>query len=527
MAGPYTFDDAVRIHDHAIWTWLGKLLFHYPAIENTVNPALVIPEKKDHPIIRVMASPDRAFAKIVDTLVAQNWIPSETGQALRDLTDDNLAVLPLPAMSFQRLDPRPDPELSNVPFTYRKSFYDCEKKRFVFYRWPKTWITDYTITFWSSRMFSKAFFLEWLMSEFGNIGAGIRETFIPVIHKEPWGTVTSRLQLSGDPADLSELEGEEPRYMRSEFTVSLRTWITMPEVLPEDLPGIADECGVRDGTGIGIPIYYIEGEWKTDGVSELHPPEFVQSCNLWPNVNVIPPWLVCRLWPVEGNAKVDTEDNKETLDISVTDQNDKAELFAFPLDLDRYGYAYVGLSFAYTSDEPVRLELYSKDSQNPADTLSTTYSIVLPAAPAGETFHQFMLVNEDIVYGKIVGIGPYPQSINVGSIDLRYILPYEPVKLANKVVGATTRYTFNLLKNKPYLVVVKLTSGAGTFSLENDDTSPTFTRTLTVDKTLFEAGVMMLNQPIDSTLVLDIPNSVVVSQVYAVPYEGSYNGHTI
>jgi hypothetical protein len=531
VAEPYTFDDTVRIHDLAIWTWLGKLLVDYPKIENPLDAAIIIPEKKAHPIIRVKASPDRAFAKIVDTLVGQNWVPSETGQALRDKLDDNLAVLPLPAFSWQRLDPRPDPELSNVPFVYRKGFYDCEKKRYVFYRWPKTWLTDYTVTFWANREFSKAFFMEWFMSEFGNIGATIRETFIPVIHKEPWGEITARLQLTGDLSDLSELEGEEPRWVRSEFTVTLRTWVTMPEVLPDEIPGIADACGNADGTGIGIPIYYIEGEWKMDGVNELHPPQYKQSCNLWPGQNVIPPSLVCRLWTVEGDATVNTSDGKESLDIVVTAPADKAELFAIPLDLTD-GYALVGFSFNYTSDAPVKFEVSTKDSQNSADTLSKAYVLDLPAAPQGKKFHQFFLVNEDLVFGKIVGIGPVtPQSINVSQFDLRYIVPFTPITIPTKIVGVDTRYEFYGLEDRPYFVVVKLTSTPGpvTFTLDNDLTVPSFSRTLAVDSANFVAGagVVMMNQPKVADMVLRFPNAVAVSQVYLIPYDGHYNGHTI
>ena len=527
MAHPYTYDDAVRIHDLAIWTWLRTLLVDYPTIANPLDPAMVIPEKKSHPIITVKASPDRAFAKIVDTLVAQNWVPTAFGEALRQKVDENLPVLPLPAFSWQRMDPRPDLELANVPFVFRKRFYDCEKRRWVYYRWPKTWLTDYTITFWANREFSKAFFIEWLASNFGNIGAGVRETFIPVLHKEPFGTLTQRLQLTGDLSDLSELEGDEPRWVRSEFTVTLRTWITMPEVLPEELPGLADRCGNVDGAGIGIPIYYIDSDWTIQNHTERHLPQYLESLNLWPNVNVIPPQLVCRLWPVEGDAHVDTSDGKKSLDITVTAPADKAELFAFPLDLDQYGRALVGFSFEYTSDAPVRFIVQTRDSQTENDPPSLAYALELPAAPVhARRFHQFFLVGEDTVFGKIEGVGQ-AANVNVTGFDLRFIAPYTPIKIPTRIVAAETRYEFSNLEARPYLVIVRAstTPGPVLVELDNDTMSSEFTRSLTVDAADFGVGVVLMNQPPNGTMVLRLPNTVTVAQVYAVPYGGAHNGH--
>lgn len=529
MASPYTLDDTIRIHDTAIFNWLGKLLVHYPEIPNPVDESRIIAEKKNHPIIRVKASPARAFAAIVDTLIWQNWIPETDGQAMRDLASDNLAVLPLPAISWQRSDPRPDPEQANTAFVWQKGFFNCETQQWDYYRWPKHWLTDYTITFWGKKEFTKAFWIEWIMSEFGNIGATQNETFIPIIHAEPFGTIKQRLQMVG-LEDLSELEGEEQRYTRSELTVTLRTWVTMPKLLTP--PGSGGPCGEDDGADMGSPVYYIGLDFDVNGQMISHPTSFFQTCNLWPGL--IGPWpahLFCREWPVEGNGKIETKD-KQSFSIEVSEATDRVQIWGLPTDLNADDLSIIGFSFDYTSNADVTFEVEQLDGTDPNDTPSPVYEITLPKAKNMESFHQFFIVDETIVSSYLKGTGGLvqPQKATIKNLDLR-IIGILPKIIGTAVVGATTtRYEFTGLANKPYLVVFRFSgtpSGPYTITLANDLTVPTYTATGEADATKNTVGIVLMNQPKTDSLVLTVDNNIVITEVWAQEYEGYYNGHTI
>lgn len=536
MAEPYTLDDTIRIHDRAIFDWLGALKFHYPEITNPLDDSRVIAEKKNHPVIRVKASPARAFAAIVDTLVWQNWIPETDGEEMRSLASDNLAVLPLPAVSWQRSDPRPDPELSNTAFQWQKGFFNCETQRWEYYRWPKHWLTDYTITFWAKKEISKAFWLEWIMSEFGNIGAGQNETFIQIMHKEPFGTIKQRLQMVS-LEDLSDLEGEEQRYTRSELTVTLRTWVTMPVLL--NPPGVGGECGDGEGnsegndTGIGAPIYYIGVDFDVCGQQISHPTNFYQTLNLWPGL--IGPWsprAICRGWPTEGDGKIETE-NKRDFDIEVSETTDRVQVWGLPTDLDAIdGLSIVGFSFDYESNADVTFEVEKVDGTDPDDTPEQIYGLTLPKAKSEENFHQFFLTDETIVSSYLRGTGGAvkPQEVTIRNLDLR-IIGILPKIIGTAVpAGASTRYEFTGLEGKPYLVVLRFTgtpSGPYTITLANDLTTPTYTATGEADATKNAVGIVLMNQPKTDSLVLTVDNNVAIVDVWAQPYEGYYNGHTI
>ncbi len=527
MALPHTADDAIRIHDIAIFDWLESLKFHYPEIPNPVDATRVIAAKQDFPIIRVMASPSRAYASIIDTLIWQNWIPETDGQAMRDLASDNLAVLPLPACSIQRSDPRPDTDLSNPAFVWQKGFFNCDTGQWDYYRWPKSWLTDYTITFWATNVFSKAFWLEWAMAQFGNKGMGVNETVIPVTHQAPFGTINARLQFGG-MTDLTELEGDEQRYTRSELTVTLRTWITMPKLMDGDIPTDGDGCGdgSEDSGGIGQPIFNIQNTYKVNGAEEQQSIIY-QTCNLWHGLlREWSPYDFCRDWPVEGNGAIVTSDKVE-FEIAVAETTDRVQLWGLPTQPDPL--SIVGFSFDYDLDAPMTLEVEQLDGTTEGATPEPVFSTTIVKEIDGR-FHQFFLTNKNVVSAYLKGTGnnPKPQSMQLTQPDLR-IVSVLPRIIGTKIVGAPeSKFEFYNLPETAYLVILKFSgtpSGPYTVRLENDITTPDYVTSAVVNSAVNTVGVVLMNQPKSDSLSLIVDNNIVIEEVWAQPYEGYYNGH--
>jgi hypothetical protein len=214
----YTLGDAMRIHDLAIWNWLAGLHVDYGTAGG-----LFTSEKNDVSIIGTFASPDRAFAAVVNTLVKNGWISE--ADANSKLRGDDIATLPLPVVTIMPGDPALDPELRHVPIPLLSptNMLDANNRQYIFPH-PAHYRRDYTITFWSHRQYTATHIFGWIANQFGAFGCADNERLISVVHPEPFGTVSQSLRQVSF-SDRSDLEGEAPRYIRRDLMVNLRMWV--------------------------------------------------------------------------------------------------------------------------------------------------------------------------------------------------------------------------------------------------------------------------------------------------------------
>jgi len=299
MSLPYSYESSLRAHDIAIFEWLGKLRVDYAGIGtgSGSGPGYPPVSPLGRPILRVRASPDRAFASTVDLLTSQGYLTQESAQKTREAAGD-MSVLPLPICTFQRGDPQIDPELSSAVKRPRTE-YDAVNRRYVVHPWPGHYKTDYAITFWTHKNYTDDFIREWIYGQLGQRGAGNFETFIPVQHAPPWGVFYQSLKLL-DSADQSQLEGAEPRYKRFTFNFALRTWI-MKLSLP-----LEDPVQVTKIKTYTFPASY---DQQRASVHRLQPDAFSppanppQTDNLFA-FDVLPLSRYADLWPKTGEAIV-------------------------------------------------------------------------------------------------------------------------------------------------------------------------------------------------------------------------------
>jgi len=532
VAVPHSFEDTLRKHDAAIFNWLGGLRVDYGTVGGE--------DRSDFPILRVFASPDRMFAGVTDLLVRLCWIDGTTAADMRQ-NADNFAVLPLPIVSITRGDPELDPELRGTPKQFRKRFYNLKDRQWENHPWPAHYRTPYTLNFWMTRRYTEAFIREWVMAQFGPRGVSENETLITVEHDAPWGTFQQALRFDGS-SDLSELEGEEPRWIRFEITVNLRTWFMRVVNEPADeVQRIGFDTAVEPNSKRTMPSHLL-GE-DAQGPT----PEARQSENLY-----VVPVPVTRL-PTEmvttGDAQVaqanlcppGTRIVRGDLTINVEDQADTVTLGEWSIVEDTEGVALMGVAFQYQSkDGRVELEVQQRDTSkldtDPAHVVSAD-SFILPQTQRWEKFHRFFPVRgapfatRESVILRLAGIPNQPvQRIDLHRIDVRHILSQAKVAETTLVdAGTEFIYQWTSLASKPYLVTMLFAAtsgGSGVITVEDDVATPKVQTDRSLDATV-NAGAAFLIQPDRDSLALHVPKTITVEDVYIQEFLGTYNGHSV
>jgi len=223
MSSPYSYEQFYRIHDAAMKVWVETFHVDYGTGAGNgpgAQPAIFNPPRNDVPIVAVMASPDRAFAAAADLLINTGLIPGSTQQVWQD-TVALLNGLPLPIVSIYRGDAQFDPTMSGVPKRFPLGGSGSLASSTVQYWRP--YRIPYQLDFWSQKTYTDSFFREWLESQCGIVGNLQNELYISVTHDPPYGVKRQSL-LNFGARDNAALEGNQERYRRTTYSLSLRAW---------------------------------------------------------------------------------------------------------------------------------------------------------------------------------------------------------------------------------------------------------------------------------------------------------------
>lgn len=514
MAAPYSLEDTLRRHDEAFSNWLQGLSVDYGNISGS--------DKTHHPILQVMASPKRAYARVVQQLVSQGWIVGADLIAKLENAND-FAVLPLPVASWERVDDFTHFDHAGVPKRFNRGRFLAATQEWQEHPWPATYQTEYRLNFWSHKRYTMNYLVEWVMSQLGPIGAGESEVFLPVVHADPWGTHLQALKYD-TAASLSDLEGEGQRYLRKEYSFRF-------SVKHFRLP-----------TSTSGPICVVQPQYAllADGVDadDLTAIDFAplsESGNLFSLFTE--PKLFSSEWPKSGtNATVahsvltptDNRNDPTALKIGVTASTDVVEVASKPVWLDGSSRALLSVSFQYQSDEATQLEVWQRDGTQDPPVWTSVKLLPLPAQSDWTRVHFFTVLTQPIFDITLVGAGS-AAVVRLAQIRVRHLFEGTTIAPGAPVVGgSTTTYEWTGLTDDPHLVVVAFTaSGAsGTLQLDDDSSSPSASRTETFDDSQ-QLGAALLSQPLTSTLLLTVPNGLSIAAVYAQRYDGAYAGHEL
>lgn len=518
MAVPTSLENTIRIHDEAFNFWLGHMTVDYGSISGISRPAF--------PILRIMAAPDRVWASTVEQLVKQGWIDAPTVAAMREKAANDFAVLPLPIVSIVRADPVPYPEGGGVPKRFRRQQFLQPTQQWAEHPWPGSYRTEYRATFWSAKRYTEAFMREWVMSQLGQLGAADTEVFIPVQHGEPWGTLSQALKYESS-SDLSNLEGEEPRYIRYEMTFTLNTLHFRPASATYDF-----QDTIATGVAFMEDVDATEEDPLDQPGTDLVP--------AWASGNLYAPYvsppLIPTRWPKAGDATVanstvtpDGRPDPGALVLDVSDPADQVDLLNRPIKLDADDHAVLSVAFKYRSDAAVDLDVQQHDGSDPTTpTWSRRAIFGLPASPdRWLRFNQFTVVTEPIFDVAFIGTG-VDATLRVAGTKVRHIHSGTKLTPTSSVVLGNVRYAWAGLTDQPYLVLAVITPAAasGTLTIENDGVSPSYTKAVSIDDTL-QLSAVFLVQPKTTSLVLRVPVAFTIAAVYAQRYDGGYAGHDL
>jgi len=516
MSQPWTWEDSLRKHDVGVVNWLTGLLVNYDNVACTVRNGV--------PILSTFAAPDRPFASLGNLLVSRGWIAGATAAQMRENSDESKwPVLPLPLVTIRRGDPQPDPELAGVPKVFRRRFFDIKTQQWVLHPWPGHYRTEYTLSFWSRSRMTDNYMREWLYSQLGKLGAGDTETFITVHHDLPWFPMDQSFKLVATQ-DTSEFEGTQPRYMRFDAILSLRTWIMRQPV---------GSAYMVEAVGTGIEQI---GPGANDTVSiDRWGNVDIQSGNLFYWAFTGPDVAVH--WPKTGDATVAQGDSLRLnpgvrlLDLTVADEADRVELAERPVNLDGQGLSIIGVSFSYLAAGPVNLDVCQRDPDT--DVLSSAYLSELPATgDVWKKVHVFTAVNDVIANVSIAGVagGTVVSAASLVDVDIRAIHT-QPLQTPSARVdgGVYWSYRWTGLTPDPVLLVAQLSGPSGgpvTFQALDDVSAPSVTKSQVIDSDINVAWVELI-QPLGSTLEVRVPKTVALASITSQRYAAHYNGHDL
>ncbi len=527
MANPFTLGDSIRDHDKAVYDWLGGLLVDYGTIAGVARDGF--------PILRIYASPQRAFAAVTDMLVEQNWLATTTAATMRADGDAHWPELPMPLATIDRDEPAPDSSLAGVPLQFRRVYLNPTTGKWETHSWPGHYLTTYRVTFRTVKKYTEAFLREWIYGQMGQIGAANNETFIHVTHPAPWGVQPHMLRFDGS-VNLSALEGEESRMLVYEFSFTLRTWIfRKPTVFGDIIHG----TGV-DASRFGGPADGVGNDSVAVPNADPEPAEYTDNLFYFP----VQPAQVAALWPKSGAATVDagrrspygatspaSPSVNRSLRIGVQATSDAVELLERLTTPDTDGRSIVSASFAYSALEN-GASLAFDQHDVVGGTVSRVRTMTMPSSRAWQRVHTFAMVKQGAFIVSVAGAGGTPAAdVTVTDIDVRQLSDGTRIPAGSVVVdGPDNVYRWSALESEPYLVVGIVTpaqaAGAFTVTAQDDMTSPDWQPAQVVDRAK-AVGVVFMLQPLDGSVALRVPSSLSLDTAYLLRYHGPYNGHTV
>lgn len=512
MATPHNYEDTMRRHDAALHDWLGELRVDYG--DNRDLHELTPIDRNNVSVLRVFSTPDRVVAAVVDRLVHTGWIAgndslvqAENAAKLRTRAESNFAVLPLPLVSIVRNDPTPNPQDSGVPKVFRRKVFNQVTQTWEQHRWPGAYETTYQVTFWCLKRYTEVFFREWVHSRLGSIGVAESEVLIPVKHEDPWGTIEQRLVFEGS-SDLSDLEGDGSRYIRSEYTFRLRTWLFRNV---HATTSYVHDLAVSERD-------VAEGE-VSDDLTGTSPASSPVSLNLFSIY--LPPSRIPTHWPRAGAATVQLSSQQPRpgargLRVTVTASTDEVLISNRAVPLDNQNRAVLSLAAAYRSTALARVQVSSRDPGVEPVVWIPNRRFNLPARAAWTGFQFFALIEQPIFSCTLQGAGSSAITY-LADVSLVHVRTTRTPPDSSVPSGPNTVHTWTGLGGGAHLVVLAFGTGAvaGTILVGAQGYS--------IDPSQ-EVGLVALFTPVSGSVTVTVPNTIPVDAVYVQPFLGSWRG---
>ena len=488
---PYLYENTIRHLDEAVYNWLGGFLVDYGELAGVT--------RNKFPILRVFASPHRAYAETVNQLVTQGWIAGGTPEEQRLLATYDWPTLPLPVVSIERDDPIISNELSASATHVQRARFNYETQEYEQDPYPFHYLTQYRLTFWCEKRYTHAAFTEWLLSQLGRAGATQSEMYLTLEHPKPYGKQLHQWRYLGS-ANLSDLEGPESRHIRSLLSFTLRSW------------------AFRKPDFSAPPVYttQVDSSVSTDPSAESADSTFPADV-CWGTNNLFIPGRSPRTGSTTGAATV-SSDADAALIARLVAPGDTVVLTSPMATPGIAGRSIWSLSVDADATSPWVLEATQLD----ADAAETT--VARMPLPASRGISHTFAVADSREFRASVAADVTPTTVRVYSADIRQLTEMPRIVPASYGPTATTiTYQWDYLERRPYLVVGILESGAGAVDVLDDAALPEHLRSALVDATVMP-GFAVLTMPKTSTLCLAIAPAVKLASVWVQVFDGPFYG---
>lgn len=482
---PYLYENTIRELDAAVYNWLGTFLVDYGKIAGV--------ERNGFPLLRVFASPHRAYAEAANFLVTQGWIAGDTPEAQRINANADWSTVPLPVVSIERDDPIISNELSASALHIRRARYNAATKEYETDPYPLHYLTQYRITFWCEKRYTQAAFVEWVLSQIGRAGAAQSEMYLTVEHPAPYGKQLHQWRYLGS-ANLSDLEGSDSRHIRSLMSFTLRSWaFRKPDFSAPPVHTTAVEAN---------------DETFPDAVG-------------WGTNNLFIPGKSPRTGEVTGAAIV-AADPEATLAATFTTPADTVILASPDAVPDVAGRSVWSVVVDAEATAPWTLTATQLEGE-PNET--RVGHVDMPAARmAAHAF--FVSVKPEFR----VSLAPAGTAVTVRlfSADIRQVRDRERIvpSLYEPTGTGSIRYRWDHLERRPYLVVAVLDGGAGLATVYDDPTMPEHVHNLLADSDEMP-GFAVLTMPKSSSITLHVASDVKLVAVYVQVFDGPLAGNRV
>jgi len=193
------------------------------------------------PILRVFATPERAFAQV------KKWF--------KERRDRDVRTIPLPIVSLFRIAAALDHARYHKTTRYHKMYYTPDRKKYYGMRYPQPVTLTFQIDLWARLIRDLEDATAQFLQKFR-----INETYLTVKHPFPMGErlvlTLLRDELGVDTTGLEA--GGEQRTLRRTFTLDVYGWVSYPAdefgiveqiettIIESDDPAEGDEGSVLD-----------------------------------------------------------------------------------------------------------------------------------------------------------------------------------------------------------------------------------------------------------------------------------------
>jgi hypothetical protein len=314
-----------------------------------------------------------------------------------------------------------------------------------------------------------------------------------------------------ESANLSSLEGDDPRYIRTQVAFVMRSWLF--RAFPDESRGVE-------------PVYNVEADVDPSnggGIGQENAPPFQPNATFNLYTQTYARNEVATAWPRYGAASVALS-NDPYISVTLTaDAADRVPLLRKLTTLGVDGRAYLSLGMRLKATAPFYITLRQSALDGTSPALVRRRLVNFSPGDGWKNVHMFSAATDAVLEWSIESAGT-ATTVYTDKVDARQVRNVRTLPPTTySEVSDVIRYEWHGLSVALYVVYLFPYSGSDLVEVFPSSPPAYISRGAELDSAADKA-VGLLTMPTDTALVLDVPIALGVTQVVAIPYDGPYLG---